>query len=172
MLFSLGASLILAGLIWFLVGSRESGLTSFVYDAEDIVYQSPLFAVHEMEPSDPASIPFLPKDGPQPDILVSENFYNFGRVGATAVVSYDFAIKNDGDAPLTISRAYTTCGCTTAELTAAVIPPGKVSILRMTYDAGYHDARGQTVRRGVILENNDPDHPQLEIWAQAAVANQ
>ena len=85
------------------------------------------------------------------------------------MVQHEFAIANVGDAPLTISRAYTTCGCTTADFTATVIPPGKVSIMTLTFDAGFHDAGGQTVRRGVIIENNDARNPQVEIWTQAAV---
>ena len=80
-------------------------------------------------------------------------------------------IANQGDASLTISRAYTTCGCTTADFTATVIPPGKVAVVTMKYDAGFHDARGQTVRRGIIIENNDQKNPQVELWAQATVRN-
>jgi hypothetical protein len=42
----------------------------------------------------------------------------------------------------------------------------------MNFDAGFHDARGQTVRRGIIIENNDPTNPQIELWAQASVRDQ
>ena len=84
---------------------------------------------------------------------------------------HEFVIANQGEALLTISRAYSTCGCTMAEFSASVIPPGKVSIVTMVYDAGFHDARGQTVRRGIIIENNDPKNPQVELWVQATVRN-
>ena len=78
---------------------------------------------------------------------------------------------NTGEAPLTISRAYTTCGCTTAEITARTIPPGKVASVTLTFDAGFHETAGQTVRRGLIIENNDPRNPKAEIWIQATVRN-
>lgn len=154
---------------WYLLVGRTSAQIGFEYSSEDVVYDQPLTAVHEMEPLNLESIPFLPKDGPQPKISVSEDYYNLGSIGPTEVVTYDFAIANLGEAPLTINRAYTTCGCTTAEFTATVIPPGKVSVITMILDAGFHDVRGQTVRRGIIIENNDPENPQVEIWAQAAV---
>ena len=159
----------LIGGAWYLLTGRSSAQTGLEYSSEDVVYDQPLTAVHEMEPPNLASIPFLPKDEPQPKISVSEDFYNFGSVGPTDVVTYDFVIANMGEAPLTINRAYTTCGCTTADFTATVIPPGKVSVVTMRLDAGFHDVRGQTVRRGIIIENNDPKNPQVEIWAQAAV---
>jgi hypothetical protein len=85
------------------------------------------------------------------------------------VVERTFIVRNEGEALLTISRAYTTCGCTTAEFSASVIPPGKVATVKVIFDAGFHDTAGQTVRRGVIIENNDPNQSQAEIWVQAAV---
>lgn len=154
---------------WYLLAGRSSAQTGAEIVAEDVVYNQPLTAVHEMEPPSLASISFLPKDGPQPEVSISEDFYNFGSIGPNDIVTHDFAIANTGDAPLTINRAYTTCGCTTAEFTATVIPPGKMSIVTMRLDAGFHDVRGQTVRRGIIIENNDPRTPQVEIWAQASV---
>ena len=135
---------------WYLLAGRSSAQTGFEYSSEDVVYDQPLIAVHEMEPLNLESIPFLPKDGPQPKISVSEDSYNLGSIGPTDVVTHDFAITNLGEAPLTIARAYTTCGCTTAEFTATVIPPGKVSVVTMILDAGFHDVRGQTVRRGIL----------------------
>ncbi len=152
---------------WYLRGSRQTAQAAFDYRPEDVVYDRPLHAVHEMEAG--PSIPFLPSDGPQPRIAVNESFFNFGSVGPTDVVTRDFVIANLGPAPLMISRAYTTCGCTTADLTSSYIPPGKVAVMTLRFDAGFHDTRGQTVQRGVILENNDPDRSEVEIWVQASV---
>lgn len=161
-----GAGLIVAALI--LLRNESSAIAeAFNYEPEEISFASPLQAVHEMD-AGPA-IPFLSKDGPQPKVELSETFHNFGRVGPAEVVTRVFAIRNSGDAPLTISRAYTTCGCTTANFTSATIPPGKVSEVTLIFDAGYHDTRGQTVRRGIIIENNDPERPQAEYWLEASV---
>lgn len=135
--------------------------------AGDIANSQPILAIHEMGEGPP--IPFLPKGEPQPKIVVPETSYDFGRIGAKDVVEKTFTIQNTGDAPLTISRAYTTCGCTTAEVSASVIPPEGVATVKLVFDAGFHDAAGQTVRRGLIIENNDPEKSQAEIWIQADV---
>lgn len=137
------------------------------YRAEDVAHEQPVLAIHDMGEGSP--IPFLPRNQAQPRIQVPEKYYNFGVVGAQDVVEREFIIRNTGEAPLTISRAYTTCGCTTAEISATVIPPGQVATVKLIFDAGYHDAAGQTVRRGLILENNDPSFSQAEIWIQASV---
>lgn len=158
--------ILMAGAAYFIAVTNRAG---FEYDEADIVYGQPLYAIHEMSGSTIDQIPFSPAAEPQPGILVPEDFHDFGDIAPGDVVSYDFVIANRGDAPLTIHRAYTTCGCTTAQFTAAVIPPGKVVIVTITLDAGYHDVRGQTVRRGVIIEVNDPRNPQVELWAQASV---
>ena len=167
-----GIGIILIGLTWYFIADPGSVQASFKYSEADVVYSQPIQAVHEMSGSGLDTIPFLPKDDPQPKIALLEDFYNFGSVGPTEIASHDFVIANRGNAPLTISRAYTTCGCTTADFTGTVIPPGKVVVVTMNFDAGFHDARGQTVRRGIIIENNDPTNPQIELWAQASVRDQ
>jgi hypothetical protein len=138
------------------------------YNTEDVAYDDGMSGVHEMGPSQ-TPIQFLPSDGPQPNLEIPQDYWSFGNTGPRDVVDHTFVLQNTGEAPLTISRIYTTCGCTTAELTARVIPPGKIALLRMIFDAGFHDTRGQQVRRGVIIENNDPDTSEAAVWADASV---
>lgn len=152
-----------------LLQQRQSAAAAADFDDADVARQGPFIAQHEMGDGPP--IPFLPAGGPQPGIVLSETSHDFGRIGPTDVVERTFVLRNDGDAPLTISRAYTTCGCTTAEFSASVIPPGQVATVKVVFDAGFHDSAGQTVRRGIIIENNDPNRSQAEIWVQATVNN-
>lgn len=164
----IGLLLLASGIYAYFSGS-QTATAALAYSPEDIVYDQPIRAIHEMGEGPP--IPFLPKNGPQPSIAVSEKSYNFGSIGPTDVVKRMFAIINTGDAPLTISRAYTTCGCTTADFTASTIPPGKAAEVTLIFDAGFHDTTGQTIRRGLIIENNDPHQSQAEIWIEASVRN-
>jgi hypothetical protein len=167
---ALGGVILLAAAGWGRWSNRQVVAAAIDYGPADVSHDQPYYAVHEMGSGPP--IPFLPKDGPQPEIRLGGDFHDFGSIGPTEVVSRDFVIANTGEAPLTISRAYTTCGCTTADFTSSVIPAGKVSIVTVTLDAGVHDVRGQTVRRGVIIENNDPSSSNTEIWVQASVRAQ
>ncbi len=164
----IGVILVGVGVISYTDGSSSVG-ASADYHPDDVAHDQPIFAIHEMEDGPP--IPYLPDDGPQPDIVVPEKSYDFGVIGPQDVVERTFIVRNVGDAPLTLSRVYTTCGCTMAEVSASIIPPGKVATVKIIFDAGFHDTAGQTVRRGVIIENNDPKQSQAEIWVQASVRN-
>ena len=143
----------------------------FKYSPQDVVKDRPLRAEHShaMAGHIGGKISFLPKDQPQPEIAVSETLYDFGTIGPKDVVKQTFAIRNTGKGILTISNAYTTCGCTTADFSSSVIPAGKVALVTVTFDAGFHDTRGQAVRRGIIIENNDPNQSKVEIWIKANV---
>jgi hypothetical protein len=164
-----GVLLIAWGIYAFVAGSRVDS-EALEYTAADVVHDRPIEAIHEMGEGPP--IPFLPRNELQPSIQMPETSYNFGSIGPLDVVERKFIIRNNGEAPLTISRAYTTCGCTMANITASVIPPGKVAEVTIVFDAGFHaEAAGQTVRRGLIIENNDPRRSQAEIWIQASVRN-
>ncbi len=161
-----GVVLLGVGVVFYLT-SPSSANASLDYDPADVVNDQPVLAVHEM--GEGPAIPFLPASQSQPKIQIPEKSFNFGMIGPQDMVEREFIIRNVGDAPLTISRAYTTCGCTTAEISATIIPPGKVATIKLIFDAGFHDAAGQTVRRGLIIENNDPQQSQAEIWVQASV---
>lgn len=160
-----------SGLYWFM--AERDANPALAYRPEDVARDQPLHAVHEMDmPGMDMSKPitFLPKDGPQPSMAIPVTFYDFGSIGPTDVVKRDFVLVNRGQAPLTISRAYTSCDCTSADFTSVVIPPGKVSLVTIQFDAGFHpEAAGTTVQRTLIIQNNDPNNPQLEITIQAAV---
>ncbi len=165
-LLAAGVLLLGGGLVAYISSPPAAG-ASLEYREEDVAHEQPILAIHEMGAGPP--IPFLPRNQAQPRIQLPEKSYNFGVIGPQDVVEREFILRNTGEGPLTISRAYTTCGCTTAEISASVIPPGKVATIKLIFDAGYHDATGQTVRRGLIIENNDPSQSQAEIWVQASV---
>ena len=163
------AVLLLAGGGFFVWAETEPAApVALEYAEEDMARDRPFRAIHEMRAGPP--IPFLPADQAQPKIVVPSSYYDFGQIGAKAVVKRTFLVRNEGDAPLTISRAYTTCGCTVADFTARVIPPGKAALVTLILDAGFHDVRGQTVKRGIIIENNDRRKSKAEIWTRASVA--
>ena len=141
------------------------------YLPEDVVYGEKIQAVHISGlMTKPQLYSMVSKNSNEnPQMLISETFYDFGEVNSQQILTRTFIIANYGPTPLIIQRAYTTCGCTTANFTANEIPSGKVVLMTLLFDTSYHNQRGTTVRRGVIIETNDPEHPIQEIWIQAKV---
>lgn len=164
------AGFVLALLIYEMIVSNTVNPTIH-YNPADVIYGDRLHAVHSMgsnltsQSADFISIGSVNK----PKTRISEQNYDFGEVDAHQILTRTFVITNSGQSPLIIQRAYTTCGCTTADFTGTQIPPGKVVLMTLQFDIGFHDMRGMTVRRGVMVETNDPDHPTQEIWIQATV---
>jgi len=66
-----------------------------------------------------------PADGPAPLIEMPARSHDFGRIYERWDVTHVFVVENSGDADLAISNLATSCGCTTAELSSSVIPPGE-----------------------------------------------
>src|SRR5574340_11116 len=153
-----------AALGWSLLGAPQQR-----FDSREVIFSQPMQIWHSQMHSRMAGT-VLPteEEGKYPNAVIPVRFYNFGSVKPTETVSRDFVIENRGSVPLKISSSYTTCGCTTAELSASIIPAGKSALVTVTFD-GRRSEVGTKVLRGVIFETNDPQHPQLEIWVQASV---
>ncbi len=105
----------------------------------------------------------LPKNRPQPDVLVRPASRDLGVVDRTEVVNLDYVVLNVGDQDLVIDNVVTSCGCTTAILSHNIIPPGQRADLAVRFDAGFHEVtkgeRVVRVVRVVWLMSNDPDTP-------------
>jgi len=163
--------LILIALYVLLAGQRKT--LSSVYQAGDVDRRQPFLINQGL----PGALQAGGGENPQaageaagrPVAILAENYYDFGSIGSQEVVEREFVVANQGQGNLVIRQAYTTCGCTSAELSSAVIGPGKVGLVALRFDAGYHNVTGTTVRRGLVLETNDPENPFLEIWVQASV---
>ena len=61
-------------------------------------------------------------DGPTPTMDFSTTDHDFGTVQEGDKVSYTYALKNNGQAPLMIQSAQPSCGCTAVSYTHLTLP--------------------------------------------------
>lgn len=109
-------------------------------------------------------------------LTVEEPSYDFGAISmAAGKVSHSFAVKNSGDGPLTLTKIYTSCMCTTASLAVGerrvgpfgmaghgFIPPidevleaGQSGTVEVVFDPAAHGPAGVgRIERVVVLENS------------------
>ncbi len=112
----------------------------------------------------------LPKDQPQPDIIVKPANRSLGMVGRRDVLNLKYIVINDGNRDLVINNMVTSCGCTTGKLSHNIIPPGHRADLSVRFDVGFHKVkRGERVVRIVWLRTNDPDTPVAEARLTATI---
>ena len=110
----------------------------------------------------------VPAGASAPQLSIPSADHDFGEVYAQWDVTHVFAIQNTGDENLIISNLVTSCGCTVAELSSSVIPPGQRADLTVAFDANFHETNGP-VTRLVWFGTNDPAHPWGEVRILADV---
>jgi len=131
---------------------------------------APIHGIHDMQ-----NLPQLPAQGhpqaadvPQANVDLPLLRWDWGTIPRQPVVFQTFPIQNTGNQPLLITSVVTSCGCTTADLSASLIPAGQRADLTVIFDPDFHVTSGP-VTRLVWLETNDPDLPVVELRMDAVV---
>jgi rhodanese-related sulfurtransferase len=102
-----------------------------------------------------------------PRIEVDSATYEFGSKVEGVVITHTFVITNSGNQTLTISRVYTSCGCTTTGLPKKNLAPGESVNLDAVFDTvGYG---GRTVTKTIYVESDDPKTPKLVLQMRGTV---
>jgi len=166
--------LVVAGLnVWQTV-SAEPPVTTRTEDVTALLPlaegRRPLTGGHDMARiprQTPAPQP-APEGADLPLVELPSVEYDFGTIPPDPEVAHVFAVQNRGSADLEIWNLVTSCGCTTAELSSSVIPPGQRADLLVTFDPDFHPTEGE-VTRLVWFATNDPAQPWVEVRLSAAV---
>lgn len=69
----------------------------------------------------------------QGKLQFNKTVHDFGKVPEAGVVTYTFEVKNVGTAPVVITNAQASCGCTTPEWSKSPIMPGASSTIKVGY---------------------------------------
>ncbi len=109
-----------------------------------------------------------PEGVPLPYLDLPSTSHDFGPIPKRPDVAHVFAVQNTGTVDLEIRNLVTSCGCTVAELSSRVIPPGQRADLTVTFDPDFHETQGEVVRL-VWFATNDPTYPWVEVRITAEV---
>ncbi len=103
--------------------------------------------------------------GPITSVQFEETTYNFGTVKDGDKVKHVYKFKNTGKAPLIISDAKGSCGCTVPDWPREPIAPGKMGEIKVEFDSknkGTEEGSNQS-KRVTITANTDPVQTYLTI---------
>lgn len=113
-----------------------------------------------------ASVFACPGASAAPKIRAERAIHNFGQVEEGIEVSSNFIIHNDGDKPLRIYAAISTCGCTIASLRRKTISAGAMEKLKVVMDTSMKQG---PVTKEITVKSNDPKRPVLRLFVIADV---
>ena len=102
-------------------------------------------------------------DGPLPSFKFEEELHDFGTLKDGDVVEHIFSFVNNGEAPLIISNAKGSCGCTVPEWPKEPIPVGGKGELKVKFNSkGKPGVQNKSV---TIVSNSWPKTKRLTIKA-------
>jgi len=70
-----------------------------------------------------------------PIFTFDKNVHDFAKIMQGKTIVHTFTFRNTGDAPGTITRVSSSCGCTVANVSAKVIQPGKTGTIQASFDS-------------------------------------
>jgi len=81
-----------------------------------------------------------------PELSFANETHDFGSINEGQVVETEFRFTNTGKAPLIISSAQGSCGCTVPEYPNAPVAPGEEGVIRVSFNSeGKPNQQSKTV---------------------------
>src|SRR5206468_4308887 len=93
-------------------------------------------------------------------VIVEPMHKSVGEVEPGKLLHYNYTLRNDGDAKLTITDLKGTCYCTTGQADAMQVPPGGSTTVHVRIDPS--DFTGD-IQKGLEIYTNDPANPMLTV---------
>lgn len=101
-----------------------------------------------------------------PTVNVPKPDHDFGTIYQGENVRHAFSFSNSGNAPLTIEKVSSSCGCTAALASAKTLAPGESGEIQTSFDSTRF--RG-AVSKTVYLYTNDPAQPMMQLHLNGKV---
>jgi hypothetical protein len=101
---------------------------------------------------------------PRAAVLVTD--YDFGTMDPLTTGTYEFEVRNVGDAPLSLKLGPTSCKCTLSGLSADKVPPGRTGKIRLEWFTGRKQTRFEQT---AVIYSNDPTQKHIALGVSGKV---
>lgn len=98
-----------------------------------------------------------------PKFSFSEESHDFGTIEEGTIAKHDFEFTNTGEAPLIISNASGSCGCTVPQWPREPIAPGETGIIHVEFNS--NSRPGNQSKTVTLNANTVPNKKVLRISA-------
>ena len=103
-------------------------------------------------------------NGALPVFSFNEENHDFGSIEEGVIAKYDFEFTNTGDAPLIITNASGSCGCTVPSWPREPIAPGETGKIHVEFNS--NGRTGNQTKTVTLSSNTVPNKKVLRISAQ------
>ncbi|PKD20436.1 hypothetical protein APR41_14255 [Salegentibacter salinarum] len=97
-----------------------------------------------------------------PKMEFAESEHDFGNIAKGENVEHTFTFTNEGQAPLVITNAKSTCGCTVPTWTKEPIQPGESGEMVVKFNGS---GKGQVTKTVTVTANTEAGTERLRIKA-------
>lgn len=97
-----------------------------------------------------------------PEISFEETEFDFGTIDQGTAVEHTFKFTNTGKAPLVITNATSSCGCTVPTWTKEPIAPGETGEMLVKFNGS---GQNQVTKTVTVTANTEAGTEQLKIKA-------
>ncbi len=101
------------------------------------------------------------------EISIDKDVHDYGTIAKGSDGSCYFTITNNGDTPLTITRAKGSCGCTVPDWPREPIAPGQSAKMKVTYDTN----RPGPINKTVTITSNATNSPTKVVRIKGTVTS-
>ncbi len=102
-------------------------------------------------------------NAPLPEFSFEKENHDFGTIEEGTLAKYDFEFTNTGEAPLIISNASGSCGCTVPQWPREPIAPGETGIIHVEFNS--NGRPGNQTKTVTLNANTMPNKKVLRINA-------
>lgn len=88
---------------------------------------------------------------PKTEMTFTDTKHSFGEIKEGTVVKHSYHFRNTGKAPLLISQAVASCGCTVPSFPKEPIPPGGEGDITVEFNS--HNRKGHQQKNVIIYSN-------------------
>lgn len=100
----------------------------------------------------------------QPVFKFESEEHDFGIIEEGTVVTHEFVFTNAGKAPLVITSAQGSCGCTVPEYPRDPVMPGKKGTIKVSFDSS--NRAGRQDKTVTLIANTVPNTKILKITSE------
>lgn len=104
-----------------------------------------------------------------PRISFDTEKIDFGNILPNVKVENEFILRNAGESNLEIRKVRASCGCTVAELTDKIIPPGQSTKIKTVFNS---TGKSGKQKYAITIISNDPRNYKKLLWLEGTVSKE